>query len=243
MHVTGVAGVPLVSGVTLNKKRRDELNRAKSPVDFAREYYTETVRGEIQEMMLEQMAAATMHAAMFSSSRLHLLATRNIEKRLPNLEDIEVWEDLRSAQLPWIRNLNPQEIVNLREEAAVALPLFREVVASALIEPNIDSDERAQEIVHMLRAEAAEVSGELDSLKKPQTHVIRNIVGASLGMTISVYGLATGAATESAALLLGLLALLHGDSKEDHKKQQALTSRPGYVLVKAKEFLTHANEK
>jgi hypothetical protein len=60
---------------------------------------------------------------------------------------------------------------------------------------------------------------------------------------LAIYGFATGAAVESSALLMGLLALLHSDALKEHEQVQKIQTRPGYVLVKAEEMLRHGHEE
>jgi hypothetical protein len=193
----------------------------------------------MEEMLAEHMHAVNLNAVLVSSSRLHMLVARNAEGKLPELRRIEMWEDRHSATLSWIKDLTPSQVVALRNEASEALPHFREYVGRVLTDPQEESDRRARQVVQELRQEAAEVKSELARLKKSKRALFRNVAGTTLGMTISLYGLATGAAGESSALLLGLLGLLHADRVGEHGALGKLRSSPGYVLLKAEELSRH----
>jgi hypothetical protein len=61
-------------------------------------------------------------------------------------------------------------------------------------------------------------------------------------MTLSVYGMAGDMPMQAVALtgLIAMLGLLHTTRRSDHQAHARLISRPGYVLVKAKELAEHA---
>jgi hypothetical protein len=241
---SGVTGTRLSTYFPLNAQRRAAMEKASSPLAYARTLSQARLRIEMDMMMAEHMQAISYQAALLSTSRLHLHAVRSAEKRQTSLGQIDVWEDQRSAVLPWINELRPQEILRLRDEAGHALPRFRESVGKLLIGQNsATKNDSAEEFVHQLRAEAADVRAELDQLRASHRGVLRNAVGGSVGLTLSLYALATGAAVESSALLMGLLALLHNDSLKEHEQLHKIQSRPGYVLVKAEEFARHADEQ
>lgn len=239
---TGAGGQQLNRALPLTARRRAEIKNSSSLLEYGRAFCHRLLEHDVNIMMFEHMEAIRNKAALLSTSRLHMLAVKEVEREKSDLGHIEVWEDKRSAFLPWINLLSPTEIMQLREEAADALPRFRESVGRVLIDPGREREDDTEEVIHMLREEAAEVKAELAKLKKSGRSVLRNAVGGTLGFTLAFYGLATGAATESSALLLGLLALLHNDSLKEHEQVQKIQTRPGYVLVKAEEMLRHAHD-
>jgi hypothetical protein len=241
LSVTGAGGQRLQGLFPLTARRRAELSKSSSPLEYGRRLYHRQLKGQVKEMMIEHMQAINHHAALLSTSRLHMLVVKEAERRRSDMGRIEVWEDNRSALLPWINSLTPSEILKLRDEAKDALPRFRESVGRALLTPRIETERETEEVIHTLRAEAAEVKAELTQLKKSGRGVLRNVVGGTLGLTFSIYGLATGATVASAGLLLGLLKLLHDDSVKEHEQLQKIQTRPGYVLVKAEEMLRHTH--
>jgi hypothetical protein len=240
---TGAAGQRLGKSFPLTKKFRAGLAKAKSPVDFARVIARNELVQDMNYMMFEHGVAVSHQAALLSTSRLHMRVVREVEKQAPIPKKIEVWEDRHSANVPWISNLSPAQIVQLRDAADTALPRFREMVGRVLIDPTAEPEKRLQDVVDSLRAEAAEIRSEMAELKKSRRSIFRDAVGATLGMGITVYGLAAGAEVPASALLMGLLGLLHSDSMKEHEQLQKLRVRPGYVLVKAEDLLKHGDQK
>ena len=91
-----------------------------------------------------------------------------------------------------------------------------------------------------LRNEAAEVEAELGALNIGGELKFRTLSG-TLGLTIAIYGVAAGLLPVAAGLgsLLSLLGLIHAAERNDKKQYDLLTSRLGYVLIKAKDIVTH----
>ena len=107
-----------------------------------------------------------------------------------------------------------------------------------------NSDERETRLlVKRLEEEAEEVSSELSALNFPQQERDRTGLGL-LGLTISIYGMVGEVPLQAMAFggLIALLGLLHTTRRGDHKEHAKLVSRPGYVLLKAKELAEHAEQ-
>ena len=143
------------------------------------------------------------------------------------------------VELPWVNRLAPSEIVHLRQEAGVALPRLREKMLRAFMPGNTV---KPQDVIAELRVDAAEVEAELKSLNLRRGSRFRTAAGI-LGVTMSVYGFAAGFATATTALgsLMSLLGLLHVSARKDEQDSIKTESRPGYVLLKAREMLQHDN--
>ncbi len=158
---TGAGGQPLRTSIPLNARRRAELKKYASPLEYGRHLWHDKLKGDVDLMMAEHMQAIRHQAALISTSRLHMLTVREAERNRPDFGRIEVWEDSRSAVLPWVNALTPTDIVRLRDEAADALPRFRESVGRVLVSGRGSEADDAENAVHALRAEAAEVKAEL----------------------------------------------------------------------------------
>ncbi len=229
-------GVPMGYVYRLNAKEKRRLARASELSTFEREYLEDVIGREVHETLFKMNLCAQHQAVTFSNSRISVLAARQFDS--PPTTNIEVWEASRSTTLPWVSNLSPHQVLELREQAHRALPRFRKRMARALTtETPVD----AGEIVRDLREEAMEVQAELDALDVRGEHRFRNLSGL-LGMTVAVYGfagefLAPGTAVTGLATLLGLL---HSAGHKERQEVARITSRPGYVLVKAKELAEHA---
>ena len=86
------------------------------------------VSAEIKEILMSFYSKSVQESAIFSNSRVTFNALRNLEGRSIS-NDIEAWELAHSTDLPWIKELSVQQVVQLREEAKSALPQLREKFA------------------------------------------------------------------------------------------------------------------
>jgi hypothetical protein len=141
-----------------------------------------------------------------------------------------------------VQKLSPADVVHLREQAATALPRLRGLLSRRLSAPADDSDARIFDAVAELRSEAAEVESELRNLRLTRERGFRTLTGG-LGLTIAIYGVAAGFVAPAVGLgsLLSLLGLIHAAERQDEKRADELKSRPGYVLLKARDLLSHAH--
>ena len=169
------------------------------------------------------------------------MAARHFDIGRPAYRDIQAWESARTTSLPWIPDLSMTQILRLRDEADTALPKFRErmtrLMGSEQAAPN------PQTLVSELRDEAAEVENELRALNKPGKDRTRTAQGL-VGLAISVYGYAAEALSPGMALggLMALWQQIHKSHAEVEQQHAQIISKPGYVLVKAKELLRHSDK-
>lgn len=206
------------------------------------------IASEIKEVLFSITEAPCRTSAVFSNSRVTLTALRELEGKRFAPSDLVTLEQAHSANLPWVRDLSVQQIVQLRQEAATALPLLREKLARNIgpttgNSSGIDSPEKAAEAIRELRFEAEEVAAELRAINLDREQNFHNVAGV-LGLSISVYGFGADLMTPAVALgtLLSTLGLIHAIPKKEAQEVAKLSSKPGYVLVKAKELLAHAGE-
>ena len=217
--------------------KRDMKTGLMSVRDVGRSVFTKHIKEELHRLCIEAQSAASMSSPLFSSSRLDVLALRALEGQSPDLKEIELWEGARSIKLPWIKQLTPEGVVQLREEAAYALPQFRERMLKVLSERD-DEPKAVTSSIMELREEAEELVAKLKSLRLDDGKRGRSAFG-SLAITLSIYGFAAGfPAWTQIAMLMSALLGLHLDARKDAKDAQELISRPAYVLVKAKELIS-----
>lgn len=235
---TELHSAPLNFSHKLTPLERQQLIKGVPLETIGRRSYVKTLREEISEAMMSLRKASDVHGVSFSDSRVAMLAARQAEQRNSVIRDVERWEVSRSAVIPWIRELTIEQVVALRREADKALPRFRESIAKALRSKDVNVQ---VQVIDDLRAEAAEVQAELSALNLPGESAFRALAG-SLGLTISVYGFAGEFVAPAVALgsLMTLLGLIHASTRKDHQEHEGLVSKPGYVLVKAKELAEHA---
>lgn len=214
---------------------------------IARDLLSSNMFGEVHDALLSMNASSATGSVLFSNSRATLSTIREIDSSHLSKADREIWESKHSADLPWIKKLSVEQVVQLREEAASALPQFREVVAGSLGSAQVQgqmrmmNDEQGLEVIRHLRAQTEEVASELQAININGERMFHNLAGG-LGISIAVYGFAADIATPAIALgtLLTTLGLIHTSSKRDEQDAKKVKSKPGYVLVKARDLLDHA---
>jgi hypothetical protein len=213
---------------------RRRLVAGETVDDVGRELFGRALLDTLRNALIDLNSATKSGAALFSGSRLDLLSMNAIEGIAPDLEEVEHWEAERSVALPWVRHLSPEEVVRLREEAALALPRLREAILGALAAGS------GPAAIAALRNDAVEVEAALNALKPSRGSQFRSVAGA-LGITVAVYGVTAGLATPETALgsLGALLGLLHSSARKDEQDLASITSRPGYALLKARELKKH----
>lgn len=210
---------------------------------------TELIRRHLLRDVADALTASAnareYSGTMISNSRVGLAALLHAEGRRPRVGSLEQWEDLRSATLPWVDNLSVVQVLHLRAEADKALPRLRERLAHALRPLSTDdagkANDRLEDCVAELRAEAAEVAAELETIKRTGGRSFSEMVG-TLGLTISGYGYFSDAVGAAPTLtgLVTLLGLVHQTGRHRREAIEELRARPGYVLLKAQQILRHA---
>jgi hypothetical protein len=162
--------------------------------------------------------------------------------RLPqNRRELRAFEDSRALDVPWVSELSPSQVLELREEASNAIPLFREMLARAT---TYDADQSSKgltnDLIADLRTQAAEVRSELSSKQSKSARYWRTAYGV-LGLGISAYGVATDQVLPGLGGLLPIIQLLIEHRTGHESDVEKLKTRPGYVLVKAQDILAHAH--
>lgn len=194
------------------------------------------IHREIKSAFWALSEAALNNGTIFSNSRLALAGIMSVENKKSDTRAIFSIEKEKELRIPWVDSLTAEQIVQLRQEASIALPLFREKMATALSQPNDSISSTLNEI----REQAVSVEQEL-KLKRKNSMKYWNTTYGVLGLGLSAYGAVTGDVSAGVGGLLPIIQLLM-DHKKDHTHSiEALTARPGYVLVKAKDILAHAS--
>lgn len=155
--------------------------------------------------------------------------------------EVERWESLRAIELPAVNRLSIAEILQLRGEASAALVELRSLLAKRLNASEDASAVSVGAVVRDLRAQAEEVEHELRmhrSLSARGTDT--GIVTAAIMLVL--YGAAAqdpGTTATALAGALAALATMHVSSKEATAKVEKLKRGAPYVLVHAKQLLSH----
>lgn len=217
--------------------KRQIRRRRLSPDALAKKLYIEAARQAVHVALLDLKYSEGARGCLFSTARQPLQALRAFDQAAPALRKVAAWESSRSIELPWVEALSARQVMQLREEASEALPVFRETFVHQVAMANGDIPAIAEKI-ELLREEASAVSRELYAATK-RDRLFRGTYGI-LGMATAIYAAATGEATAGTLGLLSVLGLLHRTDEGPHAKASAATSSPGYVLVKARQLAKHA---
>jgi hypothetical protein len=226
----------------LTKEEKSQLRRRTSSIRrLGQRAYKASVASNVHETLLSTSTALTRGATTLVGSRANLLTIQAMGKSTLGEVELTSWEASRSTDIPWIKGLTLDQTLVLRSKAASALPRFRTRMATGLSDTDADGPRKVKKIVNDLREESVEVAAELRALDHRRGETFRNVSG-SLALTMFVYGFAADFVSAAAALggLLSALALVHQDSRKAHQERDRLESRPGFVLLKAKELLDHA---
>lgn len=208
---------------------------------IGREFYVEVAQSDIWATLLDLRYSSSTHASLFSTRRESLRALRAFDSDAPALNTVAAWESARSVELPWVSDLSVEQVLQLRSEAASALPSFRDSFVRQITKAETAPADVGSAIAG-LQAEAAQIRTELDSARPRVERAFRATFGL-LGMSLAVYAAATGnpAIEVGAGIgLLNALGYLHARGKDEHKARVKAESSPAYVLVKAKELSDHA---
>lgn len=183
--------------------------------------------------------ASKGNGVLFSNSAIGMAAFVKREQKLEGRSSLRAFDERRSVQIPWVTELNASQIVELRSEASKALPALRELLARHLTVAKTE-DKNPGALIDELRWQAVETRNELENV---QGHAGRywKAAYATVGLSISAYGLGTDGVIPSLGGLLPILHLLIEHKGGSKKEVDRLQRRPGYVLVKAQDILKHAH--
>jgi hypothetical protein len=240
VDVSDLFGSSVVFRRELTESQRRKLKSGTSRQSLARETYLQAAMQALHITFIDLKHAEVAGGCLFSTARQPLRALHAFDSAAPALSRVSAWESARSVELPWVQNLSVRQVVQLREEAAIALPAFRETFVSKVATAQGDVPKLA-ETIQLLREEASAVSRELSTATSKQERIFRGTYGI-LGMAAAIYAAAGTEAVAGTLGLLSVLGLLHQTNEGPHKTIATAKSSPGYVLVKAKQLVEHAKD-
>lgn len=203
------------------------------------EFTNECIKQEIFSILHVAREAAITGGSLFSNSRLGLAALLQKDGRLKSKQSMILLESEREINFPWVSELNPQQIVELRQEASSALPSFRTHVSRIFSDDPLKTISIA-DTIESLRYQAAEVRAELNAGRKNSAKYW-NVTYGLLGLGLSAYGLSAHDPSISIGGLLPLIDLMISHKSGHEKDISAISRQPGYVLMKAQDILAHAH--
>ncbi len=102
-------------------------------------------------------------------------------------------------------------------------------------------EKSSQELIFELREQAEDVRAELKSTQKNSAKYWKATYGV-LGLGLSAYGVATDQVIAGVGGLLPMLNLLIEHKTGHESNRDSVISKPGFVLLKAEDILSHAHE-
>jgi len=219
-------------GAIKGLKSKAEIHRS-----VARKFKKELVEELVcraQYAMVDCICAAEAGATIAATSPIDILASRAVFEPVPE-PAIEMDVSLAGRlNLPWIPQLTPSELVDLRERALHALPNFRLEIARS-IQSSTSADLKA--IAKSLQNEVVGLDVELRAALAKRTGGGPAAILLGLGMILC--GIATANPLVSAAgapLVAGGCSLWSTD-KSAVSAVESARSKPAYVLLSARELL------
>lgn len=213
----------------------DQIPNTRSYAEYA-------IQKEVSSMMWIAREAALSRGSILSNSRLGLSGLLHKEGRLVDRRGLLFLEKEREFSVPWVSDLDARQIVQLRQEASKALPAFRISLARAMAYSDnaIEGRDAPGSIIEELQNQAQQVRSELE-IKQISSARYWKTTYSLLGLGLSAYGVASGQLPAAIGGLLPVINLLIGHKTGQEAEAARLTTRPGYVLVKARDLLEHAH--
>lgn len=194
----------------------------------------------VRSTLWDARSAAWVSGSVFSNSPVGISALLSAEGVGLSPPELRLFAAERTANLPWVAGLTIEQTLDLRDAASQALPRLREFMARRLS----GTGEAGRglswiDTVSELREQAEEVRSELELATTRSRPLARNAVGI-LGLAVSAACLVTDGPGSALGGLIGTLGLVHGMSGGTQHHLAELQTRPGYVLVAARDILEHA---
>ena len=211
-------------------------------IPSTRSYAEFAIKKEVSSIMWVAREASLSKGSILSNSRLGLSGLLQQEGRLIDRRGLLFLDKEREFSVPWVSDLDALQIVQLREEASTALPAFRLSLAKAMSFPDstFEGRESLGSIIEELQDQAQQVRSELELQQTSSTRYWKTTY-ALLGLGLSAYGVASDQLPAAIGGLLHVINLLIGHKTGHETEVARLTTRPGYVLVKARDLLEHAH--
>lgn len=198
----------------------------------------DAVYAAIRSALLTGRDAVVGSGAVFSNSSIGLAGLAYREGLARSRAELRLLDERRAVDVPWVSDLDPKQIVQLREEASSALPAFREMLAKQLTVPVREVGSSSNSIVDDLRQQTIEVRNELADVRRSSARLWKGTFGV-LSFGLSAYGAATHEVAATIGGLLPVISLIMSHKSGSERDVTKAMRRPGYVLVKAQDILAH----
>lgn len=217
--------------------RRSKDSRQPSLPDLS----YDAIRAAVRSALWTGREAVAGAGSIFSNSGIGLAGLAYVEGAARSRSELRMLEERRNINLPWVSDLDPRQIIQLRQEAASALPMFRELMAKHLSTSTTEATSSSvKAVVDELRQQSVEVRNELSNIQRHSSRFWKSSY-MLLGLGVSAYGVATSQVLPAAGGLLPLIQLIINHKSGTERETEKVKFRPGYVLVKAQDILAHSH--
>jgi hypothetical protein len=197
--------------------------------------YSKALAEESSSILMASRVNESAGGITLTGSRANALMVQQLDSSLPEVGELQKWEASRATKLPWIRDLTLDQLLQLREEAAKALPRFRARMATAFGNCNVSGEDKVTAVINELREEALTVEQEIKALRLPGESRFRTLLG-SVTVAAAVFGATLDPTTSAAVGLISALSNIHSANRADNHRRDTLTSRPGFVLLRSSDL-------
>lgn len=205
-----------------------------------KEYFKDKIKD-----VMHGLASANKTSSLFmSKSKYDTIFLSSLDKVHIKHNDIDQWEAMRSIDLPWIGQLDINQIIRLREEAYLSLESLRNHLTLGFMQ---GGKQKVTDIVAELTAKIPELKQEIlakEIVKKSHNKYAFEL--GSMGISLVIYGLASSvpvAAVGSVAAFLASICHLHEGALETKKRETNIITSPAYALLKAGDLLSCQEKK
>jgi hypothetical protein len=206
---------------------------------------TPAIIGEaVYERLLTQQAYSTLFGAVttrhanaitVTGSRANALMFRDLQAGSATASN-EKWEIAQAMNIPWIKEMSLDQILDLRSDAHKALPRFRAKMSRAFAHTD---QTKPADTIRELHEESIEVEQEIRGLNiAPESRFQAMLT--SIGIVAAVTGAIANVGAAAVAGLVTMLTHIHKNAREDRREVHSLECKPGFVLLKSKEILDHS---
>jgi len=201
-------------------------------------------KNELKNVVQGTNSANSTSSLFMAKSELDTLFLSSLDNVHIKNNEIEQFEAMRSINLPWVGQLDINQIIRLREEAYLSLESLRTHITVGFMQ---GGKQKVKDIVTEVTAKIPELKQEIlakEFVKKSQNRHTFDI--GLLGIPLVFYGLASAnpiAAVGGVAALIASISHLHEGEKETKGKEAKIITSPAYALLKAKDLLSCQERK
>ncbi|MBS3018324.1 hypothetical protein DJFAAGMI_01056 [Comamonas sp. PE63] len=200
--------------------------------------YRYIIRSEVRKSLWTGSMAGKNLGSVFTNSSAGIAAVLHKEGKFSSAGPKNIFDQKREFSIPWVNDLDILQIIELREEAHRAFPLFREKISYHLT--GFGNTESPENIINELKYESKQVTNELDIIAKKSVSFWKKPFNL-MSLGVAAVSIAVDQPLGAATGLLPLLQYLGDHRHEKHSEEESIKSKPGYVLVKAAQILKHAH--